>query len=310
MPYSYNDRVRDTTTYTGSAGTVTLAGSPPAGFRSFSVASNNNTFVAVVQQDLSQWEVMEVSVNSTGTTLTRTNTVSSSTGSAVNFTAGTKDVFITMPGSRMVAKKNSGSGPLVIGTTAEDTTSFPDPEQTIALGNSTGGCLSLFSAANNRIGFFIGSATRVTVASNAAIPLRLSTNNIIRVTVDRAGPVYSAGSVMTALGPTITHTASATMTAANLVAGSIQRMSAGATANITLTTPSAASMETALVDAATQDIRDIALDFYVVNENATFTATVADANVIVGNAVVTPGTSGHFRFRRATSVTYFCYRVS
>jgi hypothetical protein len=96
------DRVRDTTTTTGT-GSITLAGSAPTGYRTFaSVYATGTEHIpyAIVAVDGSgnptgQWEVGYGTL-SASTTLTRDLLVSSSTGSAVNFSAGTKDVFVTV----------------------------------------------------------------------------------------------------------------------------------------------------------------------------------------------------------------------
>ena len=96
------DRVKETTTTTGT-GTVTLLGAS-AGFQSFAVVGDaNTTFYTIAAQTGTEWEVGIGTYTSSGTTLSRTTILSSSNGgSAVNFTAGTKDVFVTYPAGRSV----------------------------------------------------------------------------------------------------------------------------------------------------------------------------------------------------------------
>ena len=91
------DRVKETTTTTGT-GTVTLLGAS-TGFQSFAVIGNGNTtYYTIAGQGTSEWEVGVGTYTSSGTTLARTTILSSSnSGSAVNFSAGTKDVFVTYP---------------------------------------------------------------------------------------------------------------------------------------------------------------------------------------------------------------------
>ena len=91
------DRVKETTTTTGT-GTLTLAGAV-SGFRSFSVVGDGNRcYYAVVGG--TEWEVGIGTYTASGTTLARTEVLASSnSGSAVNFSAGTKDVFITHAGA-------------------------------------------------------------------------------------------------------------------------------------------------------------------------------------------------------------------
>lgn len=96
------DRVRETTTTAGT-GTVTLAGAV-IGFQSFSAVGNGNTtYYTIAGQGTSEWEVGIGTYTSAGTTLSRDSVLASSnSGSKVNFSAGTKDVFVTYPAGRSV----------------------------------------------------------------------------------------------------------------------------------------------------------------------------------------------------------------
>ena len=93
------DRVKETTTTTGT-GTITLAGAS-TGFQSFSVIGNGNTtYYTIAAQTGSEWEVGVGTYTSSGTTLARTAVLANSAGtqpSALNFSAGTKDVFVAYP---------------------------------------------------------------------------------------------------------------------------------------------------------------------------------------------------------------------
>ena len=91
------DRVRETTTSTGT-GTITLGGAV-TGFQSFSVIGNNNTTYYTIA-GTSQWEVGIGTYY--GGTLARDTVLSSSTGSKIDFTAGSKDVFVTYPAGKSV----------------------------------------------------------------------------------------------------------------------------------------------------------------------------------------------------------------
>ena len=92
------DRVKDSTTTTGT-GTITLSGTAPTGFQNFSVIGNGNTtYYCIAGQGTAEWEVGVGTYATSGTTLARTTVLSSSnSGSLVNFSAGTKDVFVTYP---------------------------------------------------------------------------------------------------------------------------------------------------------------------------------------------------------------------
>ena len=98
------DRVKETTTTTGT-GTVTLLGAS-TGFQSFAVIGDTNTtYYTIAGQTGSEWEVGVGTYSSSGTTLARTTVLSNSSAtqpSALNFSAGTKDVFVTYPSERAV----------------------------------------------------------------------------------------------------------------------------------------------------------------------------------------------------------------
>lgn len=96
------DRVKETTTTAGT-GTVTLLGAS-TGYQSFSVVGDGNTtYYTIAGQGTSEWEVGIGTYTSSGTTLARTAVLASSnSGSLVNFSAGTKDVFVTYPAGRSV----------------------------------------------------------------------------------------------------------------------------------------------------------------------------------------------------------------
>jgi hypothetical protein len=102
MPLVVRDRVKETTTTTGT-GTITLAGAS-TGYQSFSAIGNGNTtYYTIAGQTSSEWEVGIGTYTSSGTTLSRTTVLSSSNGGAlVNFSAGTKDVFVTYPAGKAV----------------------------------------------------------------------------------------------------------------------------------------------------------------------------------------------------------------
>jgi hypothetical protein len=102
MAFVLADRVKETTTTTGT-GAVTLLGAS-TGYQSFSAVGNaNSTYYTIAGQTSSEWEVGIGTYTSSGTTLSRdTVLASSNSGSLVTFSAGTKDVFVTYPSERSV----------------------------------------------------------------------------------------------------------------------------------------------------------------------------------------------------------------
>ena len=104
MAFVLNDRVKETTTTTGTS-TVNLAGAE-TGFESFvsGIGNSNTCYYAIVHQTADEFEVgLGTVTDATPDTLSRTTIISSSNSdSAVNFSAGTKDVFCTLPASKAV----------------------------------------------------------------------------------------------------------------------------------------------------------------------------------------------------------------
>ena len=104
------DRVRETTTTTGT-GTITLAGAV-SNFETFTanLSNSDTTYYSIVDNTNGTFEVGLGTFTSSGTTLARTTVIASSnSNSAVNFGSGTKDVFITIPATKMIVKDASGN---------------------------------------------------------------------------------------------------------------------------------------------------------------------------------------------------------
>ena len=98
MALVINDRVKETTTTTGT-GAVSLAGAV-TGFETFAagVGNSNTTYYCIAHQDQAEFEVGLGTLDGDSSDLTRTTVISSSNSdSAVDFSAGTKDVFCTFP---------------------------------------------------------------------------------------------------------------------------------------------------------------------------------------------------------------------
>ena len=102
MPLVVKDRVNETSTTTGT-GTFTLAGAV-TGFQTFAaIGDGNTTYYTIVLQGGSEWEVGLGTYTSSGTTLSRDTVLSSSnSNNAVNFSAGTKNVFCDYPAPKAV----------------------------------------------------------------------------------------------------------------------------------------------------------------------------------------------------------------
>ena len=99
MAFVLNDRVKETTTTTGT-GTISLAGAE-TGFETFvaGIGTTNKTFYAIELPGQAEFEVgIGTVTDASPDTLSRDTIISSSNSdSAVDFSAGTKEVFCTLP---------------------------------------------------------------------------------------------------------------------------------------------------------------------------------------------------------------------
>lgn len=108
MAHIIEDRVRETTTTTGT-GAITLAGAA-TGFRTFSsvMTSPSDTCYYVIAGG-AEWET-GIGTYSAANTLTRTTVLrSSNANAAVSFSAGTKDVFMTLLGTSTLIENPDAS---------------------------------------------------------------------------------------------------------------------------------------------------------------------------------------------------------
>jgi cytoskeletal protein CcmA (bactofilin family) len=103
MALVLNERVKETTTTTGT-GALSLGGAP-TGFETFAagIGNSNTTYYAIFHATADEFEVGLGTLDGDSSDLTRTTVyASSNSDSAVNFSAGTKTVFCTMPAARSV----------------------------------------------------------------------------------------------------------------------------------------------------------------------------------------------------------------
>jgi hypothetical protein len=128
MALILGDRIKENTTTTGT-GTIVLGGAQ-TGYQSFAVIGNaNTTYYTIADQTGSTWEVGIGTYYSGNVSLARTTILSSSNAGAVaNFTAGTKDVFVTYPSETSAL---GGSGQAIIVNQANATANY-----TIAAGTN------------------------------------------------------------------------------------------------------------------------------------------------------------------------------
>ena len=178
------DRVRETTTTIGT-GTVTLAGAV-LGYQSFSVVGNGNTtYYCIAGQGTAEWEVGIGTYTSSGTTLARTTVLSSSnSGSLVNFSAGTKDVFVTYPSEKSVNLNGSGllSAPSGLGTGIPTFLDTPTSANlAAAVTDETGSGSLVFATSPALVTPDLGTPSAVNLTNATALPLATAVSGTLAV---------------------------------------------------------------------------------------------------------------------------------
>ena len=186
------DRVRETTTTTGT-GSVTLAGAY-TGFQTFlaGVGNNNSTYYTIANVVTGEWEVGIGTYTSAGNTLSRTTVLASSnSGALVNFTAGAKDVFVTQPAERAV---------YVEGTSVVATNSATVPNSLLANSSLTLGSTTLTLGATTTS---VAGLTLTTAAVNGTLGATTpSTVAATSITASSDSSFTSTGALQISAGTT------------------------------------------------------------------------------------------------------------
>lgn len=114
MALVLKDRVKVTTTTTGTD--AFAIGGAQFGFQGFSAfAEGDTTYYTAVDNATGDWETGLGTYSTTGPSLARTQVLASSTGTAINFGAGPKDLFVVYPAGRAVLTDGAVlTGPLSV----------------------------------------------------------------------------------------------------------------------------------------------------------------------------------------------------
>ena len=115
MALIVNDRVKETSTTTGT-GTISLAGAE-TGYETFvsGIGTTNTTYYAIELNSAGEFEVgIGTVTDASPDTLSRDTVISSSNSdSKVDFSAGTKNVFCTLPAKRAMSPSMTATGYVV-----------------------------------------------------------------------------------------------------------------------------------------------------------------------------------------------------
>jgi hypothetical protein len=177
MALVINDRVKETTTTTGT-GAVSLAGAV-TGFETFAagIGNSNTTYYAIAHQTAAEFEVGLGTLDGDSSDLTRTTVISSSNSdSAVDFAAGTKDVFCTIPASKLIFEDANNDATIGRNLTVTGDLTISGDDLTMA--TNTSGAALIGDGSNFNPVVISGD---VSIATNGAASLAAAQTNITSI---------------------------------------------------------------------------------------------------------------------------------
>ena len=197
MALVLDDRVKETSTTTGT-GTLNLSGAV-SGFQTFvaGIGDGNTTYYAIVNRDEAEWEtgLGTVTDSSTDTSARTTVIASSNSDSAVSFSAGTKDVFTTLPASKAVYEDASSDvtlpDDLILGSDSAVLKFGADSDTTLTHTDGTGLTLNT----TNKL-LFRDSALYINSSTDGQLDIVAGTEvQIAATTIDINGAVALNGAI-------------------------------------------------------------------------------------------------------------------
>ena len=201
MALVINDRVKETTATTGT-GTITFEGAE-TGFETFAagIGNNNTTYYCIVLND--EFEIGLGTLSADSSTMARTTVISSSNSdNAVNFSAGSKFVFCTLPASKAAVLDASGN--LTVSSIIINGANIGHTSDTDAIAISSGGVVT-FSQRDIHSGGItianggqIGSASdtdAISIASGGAVTFSQRDVHSAGITIADGGQIGSASTL-------------------------------------------------------------------------------------------------------------------
>jgi len=192
MALVLNDRVKETSTTTGT-GDVTFGGAV-TGFDTFStgVGNSNTTYYAIVNRTVDEWEVGLGTLAGDSSTMARTTVLTNSDGntSAITLSAGTKDIFCTMPASKTMDMALTTAGDTVYASAANTPARLAVGTALYTLQTNSGGTLPEWAASPQSLMTATGD---ILYASGANTLAKLAVGSDTEVlTLDSGVPSWAA----------------------------------------------------------------------------------------------------------------------
>ena len=298
MALVVKDRVKEQTSTTGTS-TLTLGGTT-TGFQTFSVIGDGSTtYYAIVHQSLDEWEVGLGTYTASGTTLSRDTILdSSNSGSAVNFSAGTKDVFITYSADKAIYRDASGNVSVTFATSATNATNAVSATFATSATNATNAVSATFATSATNATNAV-SATFATSATNASYALSATNANFATsateaTTAITAVSATNASYALSATNANFAASATNATNAVNLAGGTVSATTGTFSTSIKVggvspdkqfeITQSARAHITTLTDAAS-----IYVDFDTAQN---FTVTLGGNRTLENPSNIDPGQTG------------------